>query len=345
MVSLPFPRHTIKELSRLVAACNKVVITTHIAPDGDAVGSSLALAHLLSDLGKDVSVITPDSFPANLRTLPGAKEIVLFSCNERYAKELIAGADLLFSLDYNDLKRIDRVAPCVSKSKAPKVLIDHHLHPGDFADVVISYPGESSTCALLFKVICALGLAALINKTIGTCIYAGMMTDTGNFSYNSNNPELYSIIQRLVEAGVDKDAVYRRIINTSTLSKLKINAYAISEKMTVYEQHHAALIWLTRDELNSMDYHKGDTESLVNIPLQLPEVTYSVYLREEEDYIKVSTRSKGSFPVNEMCAKHFNGGGHLNAAGGEYRGTMQECIETFEKILPENDTIIAKTKQ
>lgn len=338
-------KEKIKQLSRLIAGCRNVVITTHIAPDGDAVGSSLALYHLLNDLGKTVRVITPDMFAQNLFYLPGAKDIVIYTRYEEFAQQLIEEADLIFCLDYNSIKRIDRVGPHVLASGAPKVLIDHHLYPEDFPTLTFSRPQESSTCALLFRVISALGLLPLVNKTIASCIYTGMMTDTGNFSYNSNDPDLYAIISRLLEAGINKDRLYTSIINTSTLSRLKINAFAIDRKLQLFPEHQAALITLSLDELNSLGYQKGDTESLVNVPLQLKDVTYSFYLRQEPDYIKVSSRSKGDFPVNKICSEHFNGGGHLNAAGGEFFGTMDECVARLIEVMPQYDSLLPDKKK
>lgn len=344
MIAQTLDKDKIKKLSRLIAGCDRVVITCHIAPDGDAIGSSLALCHMLTDLGKAVHVVTPDMFATNLYYLPGAKDIVVYSRYEEFAVQLISQADLIFSLDYNSIKRVDKLGEHILKSKAHKVMIDHHLDPEDFPNLVISHPEESSTAVLLFKVFAAMGLLPLVDKKIASCIYTGMMTDTGNFSYNSNTPDLYHIIARLVECGIDKDKLYTHIINTSTLSRLRINGYAVSQKMTVYPEHRAALITLTREELNSMDYKKGDTESLVNIPLQLPDVVYSIFLREETDYIKVSARSKGTFPVNKLCSDHFNGGGHRNAAGGEFYGTMEECISRFESTLDANDSLLPPLK-
>ncbi|MCM1450593.1 MAG: DHH family phosphoesterase [Clostridiales bacterium] len=337
-------RSKIKSLSRLIARCNKVVITCHIAPDGDAIGSSLALCNMLTDLGKEVHVVTPDMFQANLNVLPGARDIVVYSRYEAFAQQLIGEADLIFCLDYNSIKRIDRVGSHVLQSKASKVMIDHHLDPEDFADIIISHPEESSTSVLLFRVFCALGLVPLISKEIGSCIYTGMMTDTGNFSYNSNDSELYPVIAKLVECGVDKDKLYSQIVNTSTLSSLRINGYAVSEKMTLYPESRAALITLTRDELNRFEYQKGDTESLVNVPLKLKDISCSFFLREEAEYIKVSSRSKGNLPVNKLCETYFNGGGHMNAAGGEFYGTMEECVARFESMLKESRDLILSSK-
>lgn len=337
----PLPdKAQIAELSRLIAANTRFVITTHISPDGDAIGSSLALYNLLNGLGKNVKVITPDLFPEAMNILPGAKDIVIYSRYDKFAIRLLKEAQVIFCLDYNAIKRVDLVGNHLLESDAVKVMIDHHLHPEKFPNVVISHPEISSTSALLYKVICGLGLSRMIDKAIGSCIFAGMMTDTGNFSYNSNSPELYEIVAHLVEVGVDKDFLYTKIVNTSSLSKLKITAYAIDQKLILFPEHKAALITLTREELNRFNYKKGDTESLVNIPLKLEEIIYSFFLREEEKYIKVSSRSKGDFPVNEICKSYFNGGGHRNAAGGEFYGTMKECVNKFKSILPENDQYI-----
>ncbi|MDE6316899.1 MAG: bifunctional oligoribonuclease/PAP phosphatase NrnA [Muribaculaceae bacterium] len=325
----------IRELRKLLETCDNIVITTHIAPDGDAIGSSLGMANTLSAIGKTVKVITPDTPPRNLMFLPGAKDIVVYSRYTDFAEELLKNADLIFALDYNDIKRIDRVGEAVLGSKAAKVMIDHHLFPGDFVNVKISHPEVSSTSMLVFRVLCRLELYPYIDKNAATCIYTGMMTDTGNFSYNSNDSDLYLVISELLKKGINKDAIYSKVYNSNTVDRLRLNGYAVEKKMKVYDEYHGALITLSRNELNSFRYQKGDTESLVNVPLTVPEIIFSVFLREETDYIKVSTRSKGEFPVNKLCETHFNGGGHKNAAGGEFYGTMEEAVAHFEKVIPE----------
>ena len=191
----------------------------------------------------------------------------------------------------------------------------------------------SSTCELLFRVICRLGLFNEVSRTCAECITTGMMTDTGNFSYNSNNPDLYIILSELIKKGVDKDRIYTLAMNTSSEDRVRLLGYAMSEKMKVFPEYKAALITLTQDELQRFNYRKGDTESLVNIPLSIPEVQWSVFMREEPEYIKVSARSQGEFAVNRLCETYFSGGGHKNAAGGEYRGSMQQAIDTYMSIL------------
>ncbi len=282
--------------------------------------------------------------PKNLTWLPGAKEITIFTRDEAKVRGLFEAADLVFCLDFNAVKRIDRVAGALLGSKGIKVLIDHHLFPEDFADITISRPEASSTCFLLYELLKAMEWGHRINRAVATCIYTGMMTDTGNFSYNSNQPEIYLAVADLVNKGIDKDKIYSIVCNSNTVNRLRLNAYAISEKMQVYPEHRAALITLSTEELNRFKYEKGDTESLVNTPLSIPEIVYSVFLREEKNYIKVSSRSKGEFPVNKMCEAHFNGGGHKNASGGEFHGSMEQAKETFESILALYDKYLPKQR-
>lgn len=327
-------QETIDRLSALIEKSRRIVITCHLSPDGDAMGSSLGLCRILRNLGKEVRVITPDTPPRYLMFLPGADQVMPFSRFETYANRAMADADLIFCLDYNDPKRVDLVAPGLLASKARKVMIDHHLGPDSFPDLTISHPEVSSTSALVFMVADRLGLDDKIDTEAAVAIYTGMMTDTGNFSYNSNDPRLYEIIARLIEKGIDKDEIYKAVYFTNSVNRLRLNGFAMHERFKVFPQHRAALITLTRNELNSFQYQKGDTEDLVNRPLTCPDITYSVFLREESDYIKVSTRSKGEFPVNLLCSRYFNGGGHLNAAGGEFYGTLQEAIDTLAEAMP-----------
>lgn len=327
-------QETIDRLSALIEKSRRIVITCHLSPDGDAMGSSLGLCRILRNIGKEVRVITPDTPPRYLMFLPGADQVMPFSRFETYANRAMADADLIFCLDYNDPKRVDLVAPGLLASKARKVMIDHHLGPDSFPDLTISHPEVSSTSALVFMVADRLGLGDKIDTEAAVAIYTGMMTDTGNFSYNSNDPRLYEIIARLIEKGIDKDEIYKAVYFTNSVNRLRLNGFAMHERFRVFPQHRAALITLTRNELNSFQYQKGDTEDLVNRPLTCPDITYSVFLREESDYIKVSTRSKGEFPVNLLCSRYFNGGGHLNAAGGEFYGTLQEAIDTLAEAMP-----------
>lgn len=340
MISRVLKESSIKQLRQILEESEKIVVTCHMSPDGDAIGSSLGMYHVLTAIGKQVNVITPDMPPQNLMFLPGAKEILPFTLYQDFAAELLANADLVLCLDFNAPYRVDRMADVLTSSPAKKVMIDHHIDPSDFVDLKISYPEMSSTCLLVFRVLCRLELFPVIDKKAAECLYTGMMTDTGNFTYNSTDPDIYIIIAELLKKGVDKDSIYQRVCNTFSESRIKLNGYATSQKMQIFPEHQAALITLTQEELQKYNYEKGDTESLVNIPLSIPGVTYSVFMRDDKEYIKVSTRSKGDFPVNLICEKYFSGGGHKNAAGGEFRGSLQECVDVFMSILDENDKFL-----
>lgn len=328
--------NTVIRLQSLIDGADNIVITAHMSPDGDAMGSSLGLRSVLLSIGKKATVLVPDDITKQLSFLPGYKETVVYCRNKAKATEIINGADLIFCLDYNDLHRIDQLAPAVESARATKVMIDHHLDPSDQCDITISYPDHSSTCMLLYEVLVAIGLGDRIGKDAANCILTGMMTDTGNFSYNANDPHIYPIVGELIGKGADKNALNKRLFDTFSESHLRINAYAIYKKMKVFKEYGAALITLTRDELNMHHYTRGDTEGLVNRPLAIPGIVYSVFLREEERYIKVSMRSVGDFPCDQICSKYFNGGGHLNAAGGEFPGSMAQAEEVLRSILPTN---------
>lgn len=321
-------------LSRSIDDARRIVVVCHVAPDGDAIGSSLALWHTLRGLGKDVFVVVPDACPASLRFLNGYKDILVYTRYTEFAQQLLENADLIFCLDFNEPKRVDKMEAALTASKARKILIDHHLHPAPFCDMTISHPEISSTCEVLFRVICSLGLFEQMGVDAASAIYTGMMTDTGNFTYNSNYPEIYITIAELIKKGIDKDWIYARIHNTNSENKLRLNGYAIAQKMEVFPEQCAALITLSQNELNQYDYQKGDTEGLVNVPLSMEHILFSAFLREESNLIKISLRSKGSFPANKIASDYFNGGGHLNAAGGEFYGTLQEAHSCILEILP-----------
>ncbi len=321
-------------LSRSIDDARRIVVVCHVAPDGDAIGSSLALWHTLRGLGKDVFVVVPDACPASLRFLNGYKDILVYTRYTEFAQQLLKNADLIFCLDFNEPKRVDKMEAALTASKARKILIDHHLHPAPFCDMTISHPEISSTCEVLFRVICSLGLFEQMGVDAASAIYTGMMTDTGNFTYNSNYPEIYITIAELIKKGIDKDWIYARIHNTNSENKLRLNGYAIAQKMEVFPEQCAALITLSQNELNQYDYQKGDTEGLVNVPLSMEHILFSAFLREESNLIKISLRSKGSFPANKIASDYFNGGGHLNAAGGEFYGTLQEAHSRMLEILP-----------
>ena len=314
--------------------------------DGDAIGSSLGLWHFLESQEKTVNVIVPNAFPDFLRWMPGAKDIIRYDKYTEFANKLLNEADVICCLDFNALSRIDAMADAVAQSPARKMMIDHHLNPEAFCRIIISHPEISSTSELVFRLICRLGYFEDITKEGAECIYTGMMTDTGGFTYNSNDREIYFIISELLSKGIDKDEIYRKVYNTYSEGRLRLMGYVLYDKMQVFPQFNSALIWLTKEEQSKFQYVKGDTEGFVNIPLSIKNIIFSVFLREdtEKNMIKVSLRSVGAFPCNKVAAEFFNGGGHLNASGGEFYGTMDEAIDLFKQALVKYEELLLVKK-
>ncbi|MCB9071038.1 MAG: bifunctional oligoribonuclease/PAP phosphatase NrnA [Prevotellaceae bacterium] len=322
---------------KLIEAAERIVILTHLSPDGDAVGSSLGLYHFLKEIGKEPVVIVPNRFPGFLNWMSGAADIVVLEEKHKEVQGLITEADLLICVDFNDLKRIDGAKPFVEQSHAKKILIDHHLLPEAFADVTISHPEISSSSELVFRLICRMGFFQNITQACAESIYVGMMTDTGNFSYASQSPEIYHIISELLSKGIDKDNIYRLVYNTYSENRMRLMGFCLVEKMKLYKEQRTAVISLSLDELARFDYQVGDAEGFVNIPLSIEGIDISVFVREDVKKVKMSFRSQGTFPVNKMASTYFNGGGHLNAAGGESYLSLAETLDKLEKVIIKND--------
>ena len=322
---------------KLIEAAERIVILTHLSPDGDAVGSSLGLYHFLREIGKEPVVVVPNRFPSFLNWMSGAADIVVLEEKHKEVQGLITEADLLICVDFNDLKRIDGAKPFVEQSHAKKILIDHHLSPEAFADVTISHPEISSSSELVFRLICRMGFFQNITKVCAESIYVGMMTDTGNFSYASQSPEIYHIISELLSKGIDKDNIYRLVYNTYSENRMRLMGFCLVEKMKLYKEQRTAVISLSLDELARFDYQVGDAEGFVNIPLSIEGIDVSVFVREDVKKVKMSFRSQGTFPVNKMASTYFNGGGHLNAAGGESYLSLAETLDKLEKVIIKND--------
>ncbi|MDL2265961.1 bifunctional oligoribonuclease/PAP phosphatase NrnA [Parabacteroides sp. OttesenSCG-928-G07] len=333
MITKIIHEEKIQKVQRYIDKGNSFVIVSHVSPDGDSLGSSLGLYHFLVALGNNVSVIVPNDFPTFYKWMPGAKEIIIYEKYPEFTAKLIREADVVFCLDFNEPKRVGDMEQALLAAEGRKVMIDHHLNPADFCRVVISYPEMSSTSEMIFRLICRMGLFDMIDKETAECIYTGMMTDTGAFTYNSSSPEVYVIVSELIKKGIDKDDIYRKINHVYTESRLRLMGYVLCEKMKIYPEYSSALITLTKSELERFNYEVGDTEGFVNLPLQIDDVSFVVFLREDEDYVKVSLRSVGDFPSNQFAAENYNGGGHKNASGGEFYGSMEDAIRIFEEGL------------
>ena len=365
-------------MKELIDKAHHIVILTHMAPDGDAMGSALALWHYCKDrfavgpqccktanaVGPqaepavgEVTVIVPNAFPAFLGWMPGAQEVKIYETESAACDKLIADADLFLCTDFNDPKRIGPMGEKLMASAAPKVLIDHHIEPlltspkGEEIWVEVhSHPEASSACEIVYKLLlkeerinaaepqCARAEGTCLTEAVASCLYTGLMTDTGNFSYNSTNPYLYDIIASLLRAGVKKDEIYNAVFNQFSSDRMRLAGYALYRKMRIYPEYHLALITLSADELDQYHYQTGDCEGIVNMPLQIADVCYSVFMREErakpgtpKSRIRISLRSQGDRPVNIWANEVFHGGGHMNASGGEVLGSLGYAVKLFEQ--------------
>lgn len=327
-------QQNIDAVRQIVENGRKFVVLAHKNPDGDAVGSTLAMCHFLLSMGKEAVVVLPNVFPAFLSWVPGADSVLFYDKEKERCDTAIAEADVLFCLDFNVLSRTGDVCGSLLSSSAKKVLVDHHPQPSDEFDVLVSHPEACSTCELVFRVITALGGVEALNFEMAQCIYTGMMTDTGAFAYASTRKDVYLIIAELLDKGIDKDWIYRKVFYTSSVTRMRLWGYAMYDKLKVYNKYNAALITLSHSELMRFYASKGDTEGLVNQPLQVKGVRFSCFLREESPgKINVSLRSVDDFPCNSVAAEFFNGGGHKNASGGEVYGTMEMAVERFKQAL------------
>lgn len=331
-----------KELLEILKESMRVVLTCHVRPDGDAIGSTLGLWHLLKTLGKDSAVIIPDKGPTNLSFLPGYKEIAIYTNHKEFCEKTVENCDLIICCDFNTPSRQDALAPLIQDAECRKVLIDHHQEPDNFADLTFSYPKMSSTCELVFRIVAAMGLYDKVDKDCATCLLTGIITDTRNFTVNIHYSDIYDILMRLLEKDVDKDRIVKEALNTRSLNSLRLEAYAISRKMEILSEHKCSLITLDADELREFSYERGDTEGLVNRPLEVRGMVYSIFMREDPDCIKISARSCDNFPVSEICKNLYGGGGHIQAAGAEFHGSLEECKNKLISHLSDYDKYLRR---
>ena len=304
----------------------------HRGPDGDAIGSTLGLAHFLAKLNVKAHVVAPDDFPEFLKWMPGAEDIVVFEKDSPKAAELVKESDAILCLDFNHPSRMSALQDVVLHSDKPKFVIDHHQDPSDFAEEYFVDVNASSTAELVFRMIKEMGLTDLITQEAAICLYTGLVTDTGSFRFSSVTPEVLRIAAELIETGIDHTTVYNEVFDNSTYSRLKLIGYALNRKTFVIPEARTAYIALTAEELKEYDYQKGDTEGLVNYALGLKGIDVAGFFYEMDGFVKLSLRSKGRVHVNEVSSTYFNGGGHKMAAGGRTSASLDETIALFEKI-------------
>lgn len=326
----------IEALKRLLDSPKKIVITTHIKPDADALGSSLGLAGFLKKSSHEVTVITPSDYPRFLNWMSGNDDVVVYSNeNREQIKGIIDEADLTFCLDFSSLDRIEELGGIVRDSASKKILIDHHLEPENFADFMLWSIDSAATAELIYDFIAQLGQTDKIDSEIADCLYAGIMTDTGSFRHPSTDSKVFRTCAELIECGADVNKVAREVYDNNTISRLRLMGHAISARLTFLPELKTAYIALEQKDLNKYQSKTGDTEGLVNLALSVEGVELAALFSDKGDGIRMSFRSTGNISVNELARKYFNGGGHKNAAGGKYEGTLKEATEKFEGVVKE----------
>ena len=312
----------------------QILITTHTNPDGDAIGSSLALSFYLKKKNHAVQVMAPDPFPDFLAWMPGQEDILIFSKDKSECIRAIGNADLIIAADFNNFSRLNDAAVLVRQSKAVKVLIDHHLYASDEFDYKISISRISSTSELVYNFIEAMGDLILLDKNIAECIYAGIITDTGSLSYACNYVNTYMIIAELIRLGIDGEHLHRLIYDTYSESRLRLLGYSISDQLVVLPDYHTAFITLSSADLLKFNHQIGDTEGVVNYALSIKDINLAALFMERDGVVKISFRSKGNFSVDSFAREHFNGGGHRNAAGANCDTSLEDTVLKFRQILP-----------
>jgi phosphoesterase RecJ-like protein len=323
----------IKEIQKDIDKANYIVITTHKSPDGDAIGSSLGLYHYLKNRGKEVVVIVPDAFPDFLKWMSLSDEIVYFDKNKDEAINHIEKSDLIFSLDYNALNRIGDLGEVIGLSNANKIVIDHHQNPQEFANHYYVDTNCCSTAQLIYEFLDDLGSIDSLTKEIAECLYCGIMTDTGSFRFPSTTAKTHRIIAHFLTLGVNGSKIHEEVYDTYSEDRLRLIGYALTQKMKVFPEHSAAYISLSQEELKEFNFQKGDTEGLVNYPLSINGIKFAALITEKEKDISMSMRSKDDFYVNDFANEHFQGGGHIYAAGGKSDLSLEETIIKFEGLL------------
>ena len=330
-------KERVEELRNLLAVPRKVVIVGHTNPDGDAIGSSLALAEVLIARGHEVTCALPNNYPYYLRWIPNSENIIIYRNDEEHLTEkALDESDVIICADMNSLTRADALGEAVAKnSTAKRVLIDHHLFPAEGFDIMFSYPESSSTAFLMYTIIVALYGQEAINEIVATQLYVGIMTDTGNFAFSALTPELFEAVAVLSGTGIDIPQIYNNVYNSFTEGRAKLFGYTINRKMKTLLGGRVAYMSLTEEEMRRYWFQQGDNEGFVNYPLTIKKMKMSAIFIEHHDFIRVSLRSRGNVDVNIFAARYFNGGGHKNAAGGKSFVSMEQTIRPFENAVEE----------
>lgn len=310
-----------------------IIITSHRNPDGDAIGSSLAMQWYLSRLGHRCITMVPSDFPEFVGFLPGCDNIMVFDDDPGQCSLLLEAADIIFALDYNALSRVDKMGDVIRQTNATKVLIDHHLDPEDFAAFSWSETWRSSTCEMVHEFMIRMEKLELIDPVIAECIYTGILTDTGGFRYGTS-PELFERVAAIQRSGVDNSEMQDKIFNSASIKQLKLLGHCLANRLEIFEDLNTALIWLSKQDYEDFDIQRGDTEGIVNQMLKIRSIQMAIFISEQPKIVKLSFRSKGNFSVQQFAATHFSGGGHANASGGHSFQSLEDTLTRLKGILP-----------
>lgn len=317
-----------------------IVLVPHTNPDGDAMGSVLGLRRVLLNAGLKVKIVSPTKYPEFYHWMDGHDEVIVYSHHPKQAASALAESDLLICLDFNQLSRLGDMKPLIESFEGKKILIDHHPYPGNFTDLVISDTTFSSTAELMFSVLQPTEFAQYIDRDAATSFFTGIMTDTGSFDFSVSNPNTFETVAQLTRMGIDQMYIHSKVYDNYSYDRMRLLGFCLSNRMTVFPEYHAACMYITLEDQKAFNFKTGDNEGFVNMPLSIKGIVFSALFTEKSKYIKASFRSKGEFAVNEVSEKYFNGGGHRNAAGGEFYASLSETLALFEKLLPEfNDRI------
>ncbi len=330
-------------LSEMLATPKRVIITTHHKPDGDAMGSSLALYNFLKQGGHEPLVITSSDYPEFLHWMTGNNEVCIYPRNVQKAEEAISKAELIFCLDFNQPQRLDKLVEVISRSTAVKVLIDHHLEPDNFCELNFSFQKSCATCEILYHILIKLNKSQ-INKQVGECLYTGIVTDTGSFRFSSTSPDTLRVAAELMAIGVESHKVHDRVFDEFSANRTRFLGYCLSNKLVILPELRVAYISVTMEEQSKFRNQTGDTEGIVNYALAVKNMVMAAFFYEQEGIIKISFRSKADFSVRDIAAQHFNGGGHLNAAGGRSTLSLDDTIQKFKDILPSLKDLLLNTE-
>lgn len=312
----------------------RIVLIIHINPDGDALGSSLGLLKLFQNLGHEGQVISPNDYPEFLKWLHGTSQVKVFKKYPEQCIKLIREAEMIFAIDFNELKRVKELNDTFEHSTAHKVLIDHHPDPDMQVDCMLSDTSASSTAELVYRFITESDLLPWVDEDVASCLFTGIMTDTGCFSYNSSHRKTWDTVSELLGYGIDKDRIYSLTYDNYSSHRMRLLGFSLNEKMEVLPEYRTGFIWLSKEDLKKYKFEAGDTEGFVNYPLSIKDIRFSAIFIEKEDHVRISFRSKGNFAVNEFSKKYFNGGGHRNASGGESFLSLAETLKRFRELLP-----------